>query len=237
MAEKFEIYANGWGSEIYASHLKSGAWTITFTSDVGEYGRNRNSVRDIKSPKKFVHALYQSDDIQMDAHEVDVALKSLFKQSPAFSIACSIFSQMEDGETVFDEEDYLTIFPTLLSSNPQFQDNFDEAKAIGMSLFAALVECNRSQNFVQSVDIGGAIFPIVWDQKVNADLREFQISKAITEHCQKAEWKKFSGHSNAGFGNAHIGRKIRDFVSEYHSKHKAMPMGDWSVDGIAVKFN
>jgi hypothetical protein len=237
MADKIAIYANGWGGEIYATHLKSGSWTIKFEIDVGDYGRVRKTVANLRSPKQFVHALYVSDHIEMDPAQVEVALSALYEREPAFAVACSIYNQTTDGETDFDEEDYLRVYPSFLRSNFHFPPDFGIAKELGIGLFSALIDCNRRGRQGSSLEINGVTFQIIWDNQVTVDLQEFQISKAVAEHFHKSEWKKLTGHSHAAIGNGKIGEKIRKFVTDHLSEHGSLPIGDFSVEGIAVKFN
>ena len=236
MAERFAIYQNGWGGEIFASHLKNGSWSITFEIGSGEYGTERRTVRNIRSPKQFVYALYNSDGFEMDPQQVEKALAALFENAQNFAVACSIFTQMEDGETDFDEEEYLYIFPTFLSSAPHLPSNFIAAKQIAMKLFAALIECKRKEQFSRSLEIDEAKFSVVWNNRISDDLREFLISKAINEHCRKSEWKKLSGHSHAAIGNGQIGQKIRKFVAGYLDEYGNMPIGEFLIEGTPVKF-
>lgn len=237
MAEKYWVYANGWGGEIYASCLKDRSWTISFEIDAGEFGRVRETVRNLRSPKQFVHALYCFDGIEMDPQTVESALSELYEHSPTFAIACSICNQTENGEAEFDEEGYLSVFPTFLSSDPPLPPDFEDAKQLGGEMFTALLTCYLNNNLVHSIELNSTTFAVIWNNRTSADLREFQISKAIAEHCRKSEWKKITGHSHAAIGNGQIGQKIRKFVTEFHSEHGSMPIGDFSVDGTAVKFN
>jgi hypothetical protein len=199
MAEKAAIYTNGWGGEIYASHLKNGSWTVTFRVDTGEYGAARETFKNIRSPKQFVHALYKSDGIEMDPHEVESALSALYENAPAFAVACSIFNQTEDGTTDFSEEDYLSIFPTFLASNPQLTSDFKTAKQGGTKLFKALLECKSMGYLLQSVSIDSKTYPIVWVKRVSDDLRELLDERLIAEHCEKIRVAKI--HSTFAGGD------------------------------------
>lgn len=235
MPEKAAIYSNGWGGEIYASHLKNGSWTVTFRVDAGEYGVTRETFKNIRSPKQFVHALYKSDGIEMGPQEVESALSVLHGNAPAFAVACSVFNQTEDGETDFSEEDYLSIFPTFLRSNPQFPSDFNTAKQDGKKLFEALLECKSRGNLLQSVSIESKTYPIVWVKRVSEDLQELLDERLIAEHCEKAEWQKSTGHSHAAIGNGHKYGVIKKFASAYYAEHGKLPIGDFVIGSDFIR--